>query len=286
MLRRAGLVLAVMCWMAALPAMTPSVAVAQEKAAAEEGVKRPERSRFIWVVESSGFIGFVIVCLSGYFVATVIKLFMKMKTEVAAPPAVIARCEELLAARDFKGIYEMVQEDDSFFSRVVTTGITELPNGLAEAREAMERVGEAITAEMEKKISMLAVLGTLGPMIGLLGTLKGMIASFGVIAAVRTAVEGRPGGRRHFRGPAADVRRRGPVGAGDLLLRLVPQPRDLHRHLGDAARRPVPAAFLPGHAGRRQESGRRGAAGGTRQDRVSPLGFGCGRSEISRGSYA
>ncbi len=65
---------------------------------------------------------------------------------------------------------------------MLTTGISELPNGLAEAREAMERVGEAITAEMEKKISMLAVLGTLGPMIGLLGTLMGMIASFSVIA--------------------------------------------------------------------------------------------------------
>ncbi len=46
----------------------------------------------------------------------------------------------------------------------------------------MERVGEAATVEMEKKISMLAVLGTLGPMIGLLGTLKGMIAAFSVIA--------------------------------------------------------------------------------------------------------
>src|SRR5262245_12663217 len=35
---------------------------------------------------------------------------------------------------------------------------------------------------MERKISMLAVLGTLGPMIGLVGTLKGMISSFSVIA--------------------------------------------------------------------------------------------------------
>ena len=46
----------------------------------------------------------------------------------------------------------------------------------------MERVAEVQSAESDKKISMLAVLGTLGPMIGLLGTLKGMIASFGAIA--------------------------------------------------------------------------------------------------------
>jgi biopolymer transport protein ExbB len=101
---------------------------------------------------------------------------------MAAPPELLQQCEGLLEQRDFKGIYGVVKQDDSFFSRLLTTGISELPNGLAEAREAVERVGEAITAEMEKKISMLAVLGTLGPMIGLLGTLKGMIAAFGVIA--------------------------------------------------------------------------------------------------------
>jgi biopolymer transport protein ExbB len=72
---------------------------------------------------------------------------------------------------------------------LLTTGISELPNGVAEAREAMERVGEASTVEMEKKISMLAVLGTLGPMIGLLGTLKGMIASFSVIALSDTQLK-------------------------------------------------------------------------------------------------
>lgn len=187
MLRRVGLVLTVMCWMAALPAMTPSVAVAQEKASEE--VRKPEKNRFVWVLESSGFIGVVILCCSGYFVATVIKLFMKMKPEVAAPPAVIARCEELLQARDFKGIYEMVQQDESFFSRVVAVGITELPNGLADAREAMQRTGEAETAHMEKQISMLAVLGTLGPMIGLLGTLKGMIAAFSIIARQNTQIK-------------------------------------------------------------------------------------------------
>ncbi len=151
-------------------------------ATAGEDKEVHEVSFLAWVMKSSGVIGAVILLLSIYFVSTVGRLFWEMRVEVAAPPAIVLQCENFLEQRDFKGIYNLVKEDDSFFSRLLTTGISELPNGLAEAREAMERVGEAITAEMEKKISMLAVLGTLGPMIGLLGTLMGMISSFSVIA--------------------------------------------------------------------------------------------------------
>jgi biopolymer transport protein ExbB len=168
----------------------PRWSVAQEEkpaaaapAPAGEEKKEVEVENFLmWVIRCSGFIGLVIMLLSIYFVSTVGRLFWEMRIETAAPPEMVLQCENLLEQRDFKGIYNLVREDDTFFSRLLTTGITELPSGLAEAREAMERVGEAITAEMEKKISMLAVLGTLGPMIGLLGTLKGMIASFSVIA--------------------------------------------------------------------------------------------------------
>jgi biopolymer transport protein ExbB len=161
-------------------------APAAERPAAERPAGQPEgkpiESFLSWVLRCSGLIGLVILLLSIYFVSTVTRLFWEMRMETAAPPEIVSQCESLLEQRDFKGIYGLVREDDSFFGRVLTTGIAELPNGLVEAREAMERVGEALTAEMEKKISMLAVLGTLGPMIGLLGTLKGMIASFGIIA--------------------------------------------------------------------------------------------------------
>jgi biopolymer transport protein ExbB len=180
------------CWAAADPKAAPAAAEkaaaagAEEKAAPASGEPAKEAAHvenfLAWVIRCSGFIGVVILLLSIYFVSTVARLFWEMRIDVAAPPQKITECENLLEQRDFKGIYNLVKDDDSFFCRLLTTGISELPNGLAEAREAMERVGEAITAEMEKKISMLAVLGTLGPMIGLLGTLKGMIASFSVIA--------------------------------------------------------------------------------------------------------
>ena len=97
--------------------------------------------------------------------------------------------EDLLAQRNFKDVFNVVKEDDSVFSRLLSTGIAELPNGLAEARDVMERQGEAIAVEMEKRISILAVLGTLGPMIGLLGTLKGMIGSFSEIAMGDTTMK-------------------------------------------------------------------------------------------------
>jgi len=147
----------------------------------EPEVKRKDNMIVAWF-KIIGLIGIGILLISVYFVATVGRLFVEMKMEVAMPPEIVDQCEDLLQQRDFKNIYNVVKEDDSFFSRVLSTGITELPSGLAEARESMERVGESVTVEMEKKISILAVLGTLGPMIGLLGTLKGMIASFASIA--------------------------------------------------------------------------------------------------------
>ena len=124
--------------------------------------------------------------------------------QTAMPPEIIAQCEAMLEQRDFKGIFNVVKEDDSFFSRVLVTGITELPNGLSEAREAMERIGDMLTTDMEKKISPMAVIGTLGPMIGLVGTLSGMIHAFGEIArSARPADQVGQGGLGHFGGPAA-----------------------------------------------------------------------------------
>ena len=70
---------------------------------------------------------------------------------------------------------------------MVRTGVANLPNGRAEAKEAMHDVTEEIVTGMEARISYLAIIGTLGPMIGLVGTIWGMIMSFQVIATAAGA---------------------------------------------------------------------------------------------------
>ena len=184
--RRVGLFLLMALLVLAINQFAPALALAQE--AAKEEVHQT-KSYFWWFIESSGFIGLVILILSMYFVSTVGRLFIEMRPQVAMPPELVEQTNEMLQRRQFKEVYAAVKDDPSFYGRVLATGIAELPNGLSEARDSMERVGDAVTVELERKISMLAVLGTLGPMIGLLGTLKGMIASFSVIAISDTQLK-------------------------------------------------------------------------------------------------
>jgi biopolymer transport protein ExbB len=187
----------VLLWaaLAASLAPRPSWAADEEKKPAAAADENPSvqpkevKSWFAYVVESSGLIGLLILLISIYFVSTVARLFFELRMTMAIPPEILGRCEERLQQRDFKGVFETVKADDSFFSRLLTTGISDLPNGLPEARESMERVGDSMTVEMEKKISMLAVIGTLGPMIGLLGTVFGMIQSFNAIERLGTTMK-------------------------------------------------------------------------------------------------
>jgi len=167
------------------PAAQPpqqAVAAAPDAAPAAAPAHSPPKSRFLWVIYSSGFIGAVILGLSIYFVSMVVRLFIELRPEMAMPAEEVAQCEHLLGARDYQGLYDFASGKESLYSRLISVGIAELPSGLSEAREVMDRNADAETVDMERKISMLAVLGTLGPMIGLVGTLKGMISSFSVIA--------------------------------------------------------------------------------------------------------
>lgn len=130
----------------------------------------------------AAIVGLVLLGISIYFVALVIRLLLEFKVSEAAPPVLIERLEALIKERKFQEAYDVCRDDSSFLARLVRTGIANLPAGRAEAKEAMNTLSEEIVVTMETKISYLATIGTLGPMIGLVGTVWGMIRSFQEIA--------------------------------------------------------------------------------------------------------
>jgi len=142
----------------------------------------PKKSMLRWAYEASGPIGLFLLGLSVYFTALVIRLFLEFRISEAVPPALVEKLETLIRERKFQEAYDVCRDDASFLARLVRTGVANLPNGRAEAKEAMNTTAEEIVVTMESKISYLATIGTLGPMIGLVGTIWGMIMSFQEIA--------------------------------------------------------------------------------------------------------
>jgi biopolymer transport protein ExbB len=151
-------------------------------AAADQQTPKEGKSMLRWALEASGPIGVFILFLSIYFTALVIRLFLEYRVSEAVPPALVEKLDMAIRDKKFQEAYDACREDNSFLARLVRTGIANLPNGRDDAKEAMNDVSEEIVVGMESRISYLATIGTLGPMIGLVGTIWGMIQSFRELA--------------------------------------------------------------------------------------------------------
>ncbi len=172
------------------PATEKPVAKATDAGdAADPAAEAESQSMLMWLIETSGLIGAIILVISIFFVHRVVTLFLEFRPEIVAPPDLLEQIEGLLTKRDYNGVYQAAKKSESALGQLLIAGMTAMSSGLGEAREAMDRTGEAITVHMEKRISLLAVIGSLGPMIGLLGTLKGMIGAFSGIALSGTQLK-------------------------------------------------------------------------------------------------
>jgi biopolymer transport protein ExbB len=165
------------------PAGESAPAKTDTAAAPGGGAAPPARENMLqWAVRASGPIGGFLLLLSIYFTALVIRLFMEFRVSEAVPAPLVEKLEAAIRDKKFQDAYDVCKDNDSFLARLVRTGIANLPAGRAEAKEAMQLVTEEMVTTLEMKISYLAIIGTLGPMIGLVGTIWGMILSFQEIA--------------------------------------------------------------------------------------------------------
>jgi biopolymer transport protein ExbB len=161
----------------------PAPETKAETTKADPGTEPPApRNMLRWAMDASGPIGWVLLGISIYLVAIIIRLFMEFRIPEAVPPALVERLDTAIKEKKFQEAYDACRDNESLLARLVRTGVANLPNGRPEAKESMNIMAEEIVAGMEQKISYLAIIGQLGPMIGLVGTIWGMIMSFNEIA--------------------------------------------------------------------------------------------------------
>lgn len=162
----------------------PADAEGEEEAPAENAAAE---SFLSWLIRASGVFGIILLALSFVMVALIMMNVLQVRRDILLPPDFIEAFEEKLGTKDYQGAYELAKNDDSFLARVLVAGLGKLNRGYAEAIEGMQEVGEDENMALEHRLSYLALIGGIGPMIGLMGTVYGMIQSFQKIATSATS---------------------------------------------------------------------------------------------------
>jgi len=135
------------------------------------------------------FFGPIFLVISFMLVALVMMNVLQIRRDVLLPPDFVDEFEDQLNNKDYQGAYNIARDHDSMVARVLTSGLTKLNRGYSEAVEGMQEVGEDENMSLEHRLSYLALIGSLAPMIGLAGTVTGMISSFDEIANSATQPE-------------------------------------------------------------------------------------------------
>ena len=147
----------------------------------------PPETMLSWMIRSSGYFGAVLLLISFIMVAVIMMNLLQVRRDNLLPEEFVEAFEEKLTAKDYQGAYEISRGDDSLIARVLAAGLGRLNRGYEEAIEGMQEVGEEESMMMEHRLSYLALIGSIAPMIGLMGTVWGMIQSFREISTAATA---------------------------------------------------------------------------------------------------
>ena len=179
---------------AAAPADQAAEATADAAApAAADGAAPAVQSRsflaYIWNA-CGWFWGPAFLLVSFILVALIMMNLLQVRRDVLLPAQFVEEFEQKLNAKDFQGAYEYARGDDSFVARVLASGMSRLSRGYEEAVEGMQEAGEDENMSLEHRLSYVALIGTIAPMMGLMGTVQGMVNSFDKIAM--SAVSPKP----------------------------------------------------------------------------------------------
>lgn len=153
-------------------------------AAAGTNVEEPQKVSWLsWAVKALGIgFGLIFLALSFTLVALFVMNLLTARRENVVPLQLVEGFEAHLNEKQYQEAFDLAKSDESFLGQVLAAGLAKLSSGYQQAIEAMQEVSEEESMKLDHRLSYMALIGTISPMIGLFGTVYGMIKSFSTIA--------------------------------------------------------------------------------------------------------
>lgn len=165
------------------PAATEPAADAGAPAADGAATPAPKKlDALTWTMQALSYYFFVFLLISVIFVALFVMNMLNARRDNVVPLHLVESFEACLDENKVQEAYDLAKEDDTFLGKVLSAGLEKVSLGYDKAIEAMQEVGEEENMKLDHRLSYLALIGSLSPMIGLFGTVDGMIRAFSVIA--------------------------------------------------------------------------------------------------------
>ncbi len=162
--------------------MTPVAASAQGAAAPV-----PADTSLWQVLVSGGPVMIPLGFLSVAAVALIMIYLFTLRRGAIVTKRYMTAADALLRKRDYLGLLAISNRHREAVAQIMQRTldfITQHPEAtLAEAREIAETEGTRQAAALNQRITYLADIGAIAPMLGLFGTVLGMIKSFSVVAS-------------------------------------------------------------------------------------------------------
>ena len=126
---------------------------------------------------------YVLALISFFAVAWAIHCTLVLRRSQILPRRFMRALSSHLQEGDTKGATRTCEASQCAFSRVILAGLRKLGEPADKIREAITAAGSREAAHLHQKLSYLANVGTISPMLGLLGTVFGMIMAFNIISS-------------------------------------------------------------------------------------------------------
>src|SRR5205823_1960408 len=141
---------------------------------------------------AAGPVMYALVALSIFSVMLVITYLMTSRRGSIVSSGYMATADALLRKRDYLGLLAVSNRHGEAIARVVQKVLdftTKNPFAdFQQVREIAETEGTRVASSLNNRVTYLADIGMIAPLLGLLGTVIGIIRSFGALGAdLRTA---------------------------------------------------------------------------------------------------
>lgn len=170
----------------AMLASAPSL-LAQAVTTAPDLPRTTSTKSVLDAIVQAGPVMYVLVALSVFSVMLVVVYLMTIRRGAIVSSGFMATADALLRKRDYLGLLAVSNRHGEAIARVVQKVLdftTKNPNAdFQQVREIAETEGTRVASSLNNRVTYLADIGMIAPMLGLLGTVIGIIRSFGALGA-------------------------------------------------------------------------------------------------------